>query len=159
MSHGLVLSPAEYEQVERVLIRLCQQVEASTALLADISGQLLCEVQLQPETDTTILAALAASNLAATAEMGRLIGEGDRFRTVLQEGVHRSIHIAIVGNAFLLAVVFSPAIPIGLVRLFTKQAVLQLMGTAETFEALVGSELEQDFGQVLADELERSLME
>jgi hypothetical protein len=64
-----------------------------------------------------------------------------------------------VGNAFLLAVVFSPAVPIGLVRLFTKQAVLQLMSTAESFEALVGSELAQDFGQALADELERSLME
>jgi predicted regulator of Ras-like GTPase activity (Roadblock/LC7/MglB family) len=157
MGQGLALSPIEFEQVEQVLIRLCQQVEASTAFLADISGQLLCQVQTRPGADTTILAALAASNLAATAEMGRLIGEPERFRTVLHEGVNHSFHIAIVNNTFLLAVVFAPAVPVGLVRLFTKQAVLQLMNVAETFESAVGSELAQDFGQALADELERAL--
>jgi predicted regulator of Ras-like GTPase activity (Roadblock/LC7/MglB family) len=156
MSRGLALSPVEYEQVERVLIRLCQQVEASTALVADIGGQLLCTIQVKPATDSTVLAALAASNLAATAEMGRLIGEADRFRTALHEGINQSVHIATVGDTFLLAVVFAPVVPIGLVRLFTRQAVLQLNAIAEHFEALVGSELGPGFGQALADELEQS---
>lgn len=158
MGQGLALPPEEYDHVQQVLIRLCQQVEASTALLVDISGQLLCQAQVRPGPDKTILAALAASTLAATAEMGRLIGEVERFRAVLHEGVHQSIHLATVNHTFVLVVVFDPIVPIGLVRLFTKQAVLQLSAAAERFEAFVGDNLGSDFGQALADELERSFL-
>ncbi len=157
-NRGLVLLPARYEQVRQVLARLCRQAGASGALLADISGRLLCEAQTGPGPNLTVLAALAAGTLVATTEMGRLVGETEHFRTALYEGSHQSVHIASIGSGFLLAVVFDSSAPVGLVVLYTKQAVSELTGSAANFGALVGGDLSPDFGQALAEELERSLL-
>ncbi len=157
-NRGLVLLPAQYEQVRQVLARLCRQAGASSALLADRKGRLLCEAQTGPGPNLTVLAALAAGTLAATAEMGRLVGETERFQTVLYEGSRQSIYIATIGNGFLLAVVFDPSAPVGLVLIYTKQAVLELTGSIANFGASIGGDLSPDFGQALAEELERSLL-
>lgn len=157
MNHGLALLPAKYGRVQKVLSRLCRQVGASEAILASTSGQLLCDVQIGSGPNPTVLAVLAASALSATTEMAKVLGEAEPFRTVLHEGNRQSLYIAGVSSSYLLVVVFDPTIPIGLVRLCTRPAIAEL-SEASGLGTLLGGDLSPEFGQGLAEELERSLV-
>ncbi len=158
MNPGMILLPAKYAKVQQVLIRLCQQTGASTAILADTGGRLLCEAQPGVGPNTTILAAMAASRLSSTVEMSRLLGEEGHFRTLLYEGAQRNIYIASLDRAFLMAVVFDSGTESEPVRLWTDQAIAQLTQERASLGALVGGELSPDFGQALAEELEHTLL-
>ncbi len=158
MNPGMILLPSKYVKVQQVLTQLCGKTGASTAILADTGGRLLCEAQPKVGPNTTILATLAASGLASTAEMGRLLGEDDHFRTLLYEGAQQNIYIAVLDSAFLIALVFDSGTAIEPVRLWTEQAIAQLTQERASLGALVGGELSLDFGQALAEELEHVLL-
>jgi predicted regulator of Ras-like GTPase activity (Roadblock/LC7/MglB family) len=157
MISSFVLPSDPMDEIDRVLTQLHQKTQASCILLADISGQLIGERGRREEIDPAILAALTASNMAATAEIARQIGEETSFRLLFHEGERRNIYLSSVGDSFLLVVVFNTTVQVGLVRLFTKQAVKQLLSLAEEFEALQSQAdqvVDADFGDALVAEME-----
>ena len=91
--------------------------------------------------------------------MARLVGERDRFNLLFHEGESHSILISTVGESFLLAVIFKTSVRIGLVRLFTRETMTELLEVAEKFEATSGRVaqiVDADFTTSLAGELERA---
>ena len=104
-----------------------------------------------------ILSALTASNMAATAEIARQIGEENPFKLMFHEGDDQNIYLSNVAGSFLLVVLFSTKVQIGLVRLFTGQAVKNLIPLAAEFENVQkeqGRVVDDEFGQALTTEIE-----
>jgi predicted regulator of Ras-like GTPase activity (Roadblock/LC7/MglB family) len=157
MTSGLVLPADLIDEIDRVLVHLQHKTQAGCILLADISGQLISKQGEMKDIDPVILAALTAGNMAATAEIARQISEKAPFKLLFHEGERQNIYLSGVGDSFLLVVAFDATVQIGLVRLFTRQAVKQLLPLAKEFEALQaqpGEAIDADFGDALAIAME-----
>ncbi len=155
----LDLSVKQLEDIDRCLERLQWETEAECVLLADVTGQLISERGRTGRMHTTVLSALAAGELAASKEMARLVGEEARFRMVLHEGERNSVYLADVGEEMLLITVFNNNTPIGMVRVFTKEVVaelLEIVSREETQEDETDDQL-GDLEAWLDEELETSL--
>ncbi len=139
MAKPVVLPEEQVDQIEKILDELRGKTRSAFVFLADISGQLINARGRIGESDIVALAALTASNMAATAEMARRMGEKGQFRLMFHEGETRNIYLSQVGSSFLLAVVFEVEVQIGLVRLFSKRAVEELEKLAVKYENLVSN--------------------
>ncbi len=160
MSNTSILSEQQVERIDRILDELQQKTRAVYVLLADISGQLIRVRGRTGAIDCVALAALMASNMAATAEMARRIGEKKGFRLLFHEGEQENIYLSHAGQSFLLGVIFDTSVQIGLVRLFSKRAVEELNTFVDEYEAVVGnlpSALEAGFDTALDDALDQAL--
>ncbi len=157
MERSLVIPEELMNQIEKVLDELQSKTGATYVFLADISGQLIHAQGRIGSTDIVALAAVTASNMAATAAMARMVGEAESFRLLFHEGQRENIYLSHVGGSFLLAVVFDTRVQIGLVRLISKHAVEELTNLASAFESTLKSTLivEEDFSKALDDELGR----
>jgi len=157
MAIGFLLPPEVADRIDYILAQLYYKTQGSCVLLADVSGQLIGCQGPRVRFDTTIFSALAASDMAATAQMARLVGEEKPFELHFHEGERQNVYLSNMGESFLLAVVFDKTVQIGLVRLFARQAIKQLLPLAEEFETLQaqpGEAIDADFGDALADALE-----
>ncbi|MBN1979581.1 MAG: roadblock/LC7 domain-containing protein [Anaerolineae bacterium] len=147
---------------ERVTVNLRRTTDAECVILADISGQLVSVHGGLQEGDPATVAALAAGDLAAMAELSRQVGEENPSGSFLHEGKHKSIYLQNVADNFILIVVFHTDRLIGMVRLFAKHAAEKIQELAVEFEGLVSQPSmppDTDFGAALADELERTFGE
>ena len=148
------------DRIEKTMDELRGKTRATYVFLADISGQLINARGSAGNTDLVLLAALTASNMAATAEMARRMGETEQFRLMFHEGEKRNIYLSQVGKSFLLAVVFDAEVQIGLVRLFSKRAVEELEKLTTDYEEIVTkteSMMEAGFGNALDSALDELL--
>jgi predicted regulator of Ras-like GTPase activity (Roadblock/LC7/MglB family) len=157
-AQGPLPPPEElFMRMEDCLERLLDRSRAVSVLLADISGQLLVEKGKDPEVDTAALAAVTAGNMAATAEMAKQMGEPAPFSYIFHEGRRRNIYISAVGQTFLLAIIFDEMSQIGLVRIFARLAVNELLEIADELEPWLekaSSMVDREFGGALAQGLD-----
>ena len=157
------LSPPDqlFIRIDDCLERLLNRSRAVCVLLADISGQLIAEKGKDAGLDTSSLAAVAASNMAATAEMARQMGEPTSFSYLFHEGQRRSIYISAVGETLLLAIIFDELSQVGLVRIFAKLAVSELRqaaGELEPWLDKISSVVDREFGGALAEGLDEAFI-
>ena len=151
------LSQEQHEAIKHLLGDLQAKTRATSVFLANASGQLIQACGHMSETEIVPLAALVTSNIAATAEIARRLGEENQLDSLLHEGRECNIFISSVESRFVLTVVFAATIPIGLVRLFAKRTIEKLgeinwFLDADTLLADLGSEFGQDLDSTL-DEL------
>jgi len=154
---GLTLHDPLLEAIEGVLDQLLSKIPSCSILLADISGRLICVRNAKQRFNPTNLAALTAGNMAATTEIARQIGEERPFQLIFHEGEDQNIYLSDIAGNFLLVVVFDTSIQIGVVRLFTRQAIKELMQLVEdidTQETSQGVSVNDGFSDALSAELE-----
>lgn len=157
MKADFVLPVDMADQIDQIVADLRRMTEAECVLLADVSGQLISVHGRIQESDPVLVAALAAGDAAAMAELSRQIGEGSPYGTFLHEGKDKSIYLSNVAGSLILIVIFRAETLIGLVRLFAGRAAKRLQALAPDFEEILGQSGEApttDFGAALADELE-----
>ena len=157
-SRQIILTAKQFDEITKVLSELAAKTKASTILLADISGQLITQRGNTDDINTAILSALAASDFAATSEMAKLVGEDAKFKLLFHEGEKRNVYLSNVGDNFFLVVVFDVSVTLGLVRIYTKKAIENLLYVFESSEAGddASSILDQDFSSMLGDMLDES---
>jgi len=157
-SRQIILTAKQFDEITKVLSELAAKTKASTILLADISGQLITQRGNTDEINTAILSALAASDFAATSEMAKLVGEDAKFKLLFHEGEKRNVYLSNVGDNFFLVVVFDVSVTLGLVRIYTKKAIENLLNVFESSEAGddASAILDQDFSSMLGDMLDES---
>ncbi len=158
-----LLNPPEdlFIRMDDCLERLLDRSRAVCVLLADISGQLIVDKGKDAGLDTSALAAVTASNMAATAEMARQIGEATPFSYLFHEGQTRSIYISTVAGTLLLVIVFDEMSQVGLVRIFARLAVNELIGIAVELEPWLekaSSVVDREFGEAVAEGLDRAFL-
>ena len=129
----LVLLEEDQRQIVEVADRLVRDANAKAVYLVDKNGQLVAEAGELKGIDTTSLASLVAGNIAASGGLAKLIGE-EEFPTHFHQGERDNVHITLVAQRIILAVIFDDRSSLGLVRLRVKKASEEL---SKVFDALV----------------------
>ncbi len=98
-----------------LLFRLLKKSAAKSAMLSDMSGNLLTFVGTKPELDLRGFLALCAGDYAASHEMAVMLGEPS-FQVLYHQGEGQQIYITSLGHAALLILLFGRESTLGLVR-------------------------------------------
>jgi predicted regulator of Ras-like GTPase activity (Roadblock/LC7/MglB family) len=122
---NVVVSESELGNIARVLGRLTQDTGASHVLLLDKSGQLISAQGQVGNRDIIALGALLAGAFSSSRQVAEILGERD-FRSILQQGVHESLYTMLIGEQWLLVIVFDKQTHIGLVKLLARRAADEL---------------------------------
>ncbi len=146
MSTPVVLYEQEYEQLKRVITRLCADANAKFVFLVDKNGQQIAAHGEMLNLDTTSLASLTAGNVAATDGLAHLIGERG-FPVLSHEGERDNLHISIVATRVILVIIFDERSSLGLVRLRVKRATAEMNSIFEVIDTKV--DRERDMGITL----------
>ena len=145
------------DKIEYILAHLAEKAHTDSIVLADISGQVVSIQGIMDEGTPAVVAALAAGDVAAMSELSKRIGENDPHGSFFHEGETKSIYLHNIAGSFILIVIFRAETPIGLVRLFAKRAVEQLLPITEEFEQVMGlpeGYNADDFNQGITQEFE-----
>ncbi len=156
-SRQVILNSKQYDAITKVLSELATKTKASAILFADMSGQLISQRGNTDEMNTTVLSALAASDFAATSEMAKLVGEEAKFKLLFHEGEKRNVYLSNVGDDFFLVVVFDVSVTLGLIRIYTKKAIEDLMAALKEGKEEGGDQekmIDSDFSSLLGDALD-----
>lgn len=150
----LVLSPAQLNEIRATLSQLGQQADVRCALLADMSGQDIVSWSGRTEVDSSSIAALAAGDLMATLEVGRMLGGRRACNLIVQEHDDLSILVGRVGESLLLLLATAKDVPLGWSRLAVKRSadrILALVGAAAMVPppAAVNDDFERSFAAQL----------
>lgn len=123
---GLVLSAAQFEQLEQYLSHMQAQIPASLLLLSDVSGQVVA-VRGQEKTGNLVaLASLVAGDLAASQEIARLTNQYQRSQMILREGQNSHTIICEAGAYLVLLAQISRETPLGWARMVIRQGAQRL---------------------------------
>jgi predicted regulator of Ras-like GTPase activity (Roadblock/LC7/MglB family) len=162
MENSMQIPEELLDQIEYILTHLAEKARTDSILLADISGQLISIQGIMDEGTPAIVAALAAGDVAAMAELSTRIGESDPHGSFFHEGETKSIYLHNIAGSFILIVIFRSETPIGLVRLFAKRAAEQLLPLTKEFEKVMGPPQEYNpdtFSKGITQELEETFPE
>jgi predicted regulator of Ras-like GTPase activity (Roadblock/LC7/MglB family) len=157
------LSRSQFENVSECLAYLAKKLRLTALILVNSSGQ-VCAKKSSPDwqADTTLLATLTANSFAATTEIARLLGEKTRFRMVLHEGENQNVYVSSVTSEYFLIVIFEKDVALGMVRLFTKRTIDQLLPVLKQNDksnTRMDQIFSKQFQSLLDEELDQSLKE
>lgn len=131
---NLVVSENELGNIARVLGRLTLDTGGSHVLLLDKSGQLISAQGQVGQRDILALGALLAGAFSSSRQVAEILGEKD-FRNILQQGVYESIYTSLIGEQWLLVVVFDKQTHVGLVKVLARKATDELERVLERVRA------------------------
>jgi predicted regulator of Ras-like GTPase activity (Roadblock/LC7/MglB family) len=106
---------------------LLRRSEATTALIIDKGGPLVCQRGAVDDFDTTTISALAAGSFAATQAIAERIGETN-FSSIYQQGENHSVLFCDIDENLLLIVIFKASISAGAVK-YCVGATLEQVGS------------------------------
>ncbi len=129
-SSHLVVTEGELGNIARILGRLSQTTSASHVLLLDKGGQLISTQGQGGQRDIVALGALLAGAFGSSRQVAAILGERD-FRNIYQQGVHESIYTSLVGDLWLLVIVFDLQTHVGPVKVLARRAVEELEHSLE----------------------------
>lgn len=124
---SMVVPPDEIARIEEILSRLVEETGGNHALLLDKSGQVIASHGDANRQDTTALGALIAGTFASSREVAKLLREKD-FKVLFQQGVRENLFIALIGEQWMVTIIFSKETHIGLVKVLVKKASEELVG-------------------------------
>jgi len=143
------------EKIDVVMTKLLKGAEAKCALLVDKDGHLIARHGFTQTLDTTALSALMAGSFASTSEIAKLVGEPE-FSVLFHQGKKDHIHMCLVGDRSILAIVFDDRTTIGMVRLYAKEAALELQRIFEVVLRKVNSS-EEGLSEAFTNSAENKL--
>lgn len=131
---NLVVAEDELGNIVRTLGRLALDTGATHTLLLDKSGQTIAAHGDQAQQggqsagkggpgqrDMVALGALLAGAFSSSRQVAEMLGERD-FQSIIQQGAQESILSALVGEQWLLVVIFDKQTHIGLVKVLARKA-------------------------------------
>ncbi len=158
-----ILTREQFEKITACLSSLAEKLRVNMILLINSSGQIVAKrVSSSWQGDSSVLSSLTANSYAASKEMARLLGEASNFRTVLYEGREQNMMISQINADFFLAVAFKKGVAIGMVRLFTKKTIEQLLPILiqkKEGRTEIKQIFDNQFQNLLGDALDRSFKE
>jgi predicted regulator of Ras-like GTPase activity (Roadblock/LC7/MglB family) len=153
----------DVRQLDALLASYQRDTLARLVVLADRSGRLLTSVGELGEIDPTTYASLVAGDFAASGQLAAQVGEAE-FASLYHKGPDRSMFLADVGGAAILAVLFDDRTTLGMVRVKAKSLVPRAaavfeqlrtrgpLGELVQFEAGWAAAAESEIDRVFRDE-------
>lgn len=120
-----VMYPEEQQQISVICQRLYKDSNAKAVLLIGKDGQPIADSGDTASLDITSLSSLMAGNVAATGAVSKLLAEKE-FTSQFHEGEKTNVHISLVKQRAILAVLFDERSSLGLVRLRVRKAAEEL---------------------------------
>lgn len=127
---GRAYAEGQIEAMRQALKELALEPDVHCAVLADISGIVLTHWSRRRDINVTVIAALAAGNTMALAEIGRNLGQQRPGYLVIQEGHDQSIIMATMEDLLLL-VAIGPNASLGWARIATLRACEEVLRIAQ----------------------------
>jgi len=156
----LVLSEASYQKVTQILKELNKKSRSRLCVFADMNGYPITYSGSTRGIDVSSLAALSAGDFSATAEMAKILSGDKNFHFIYHEGSKENVYLCNVGDDYLLIVVFSKKVALGMIRLMSHHATEQLLKLIDSIreQSSKASEfLDMEFRDLLTKELDKSL--
>jgi predicted regulator of Ras-like GTPase activity (Roadblock/LC7/MglB family) len=154
MAQGhFILREKEFLDFQSVLKKLLANSFAKAVFLIDKNGSYITSAGETDNFDTTSLASLAAGNIAATGELAALIGERE-FSILFHEGERDNMHITVVANRLILVIIFDRRSSVGLVRLRTRKATVDLERILKEIDAGAQRVGEGEIEELTEDDIE-----
>ena len=122
----LVFYKEDIDKIDKMLEEMLRLSKAKCALLIDKDGHLVTKSGGSSSYDTDTIAALVAGSFAATKEMARILGE-EEFSVLFHQGKKDNIHLTLVGNRTLLAIIFDDKTTVGMVRLYSNEVTKKMV--------------------------------
>jgi len=116
-----MLFEEEQRQIQQISDRLQRDSNALAVLVINKDGQEIARSGQTTDLDVTSLSSLFAGNVAATAEIAKLLKE-EEFGGQFHEGTKQNVHISVVARRAILVVLFDSRSSLGLVRLRVRRA-------------------------------------
>ena len=140
-SQPLTFTTEQRQRIDRCLLRLSDHLGAPLVMLVDVSGRLVLYRGRLSAAQSTGLGALGAGGFAAGLEIGHFLGlrGKNRFKRHLLEGTLANLYLMTIGEELLLITAFTQKTTLGMVRLFSDQAQLELLVIAQ--EAVIDRKL------------------
>lgn len=123
--NSLVVSEADAKRIGEQLDRLLREGGASSSLLLDRSGEVIAVRGSHLAQDLNVLGALLAGTFATSREIARMMNE-THFRSLLQQGTKQNTLTELVGEVWIVVVMFDKSTHIGLVKDVCRQVTPQL---------------------------------
>ncbi len=123
---GRSYSDVQIEQMRLALKDLALEPDVVCAVLADVSGLVLTHWSRQRDINVTVVAALAAGNTLAMAEISRNLGQRQPGRLTIHEGQDLSIIMATVED-LILVIAIGPQASLGWARITLMRACDEIM--------------------------------
>jgi predicted regulator of Ras-like GTPase activity (Roadblock/LC7/MglB family) len=122
---SLVIGEPDTKRIGEQLNRLINEAGANSTLLLDKSGEVIAARGSLGTQDINVLGALLAGTFATSREIARLMNE-TQFRSLFQQGMKQNSLTELVGEGWILVVMFDKGTHIGLVRDTCRQVTPQL---------------------------------
>jgi CheY-like chemotaxis protein len=154
----LILSDERFNAITQCLSNLRIETGAQCILLANDVGQLIAQVGLTEGLDVATLVSLLAGGFATTFELSRHLGEREAFNLNFHEGPAYDIYSTNVDDKLFLTLIFdrrAQTSRIGLVRLYTKRAIRELLEITATSDMMKANQVfDAEFSTSLSDTLD-----
>ncbi len=121
----LVYYEEDVDQIEKLLEEFLKLSNAKAIFLIDKEGHLVSQQGATETMHTETLSALVAGSFAATKEMARMLGESE-FSVMFHQGKRDNIHISLVSDRAIGAIVFDEQTTVGMVNLYAKELIVKL---------------------------------
>ncbi|RRR65467.1 MAG: response regulator [Candidatus Viridilinea halotolerans] len=128
---GRSYSEQQIEAMRLALKDMAMEPDVHCAVLADLSGIVLTHWSRRRDINITVVAALAAGNTMALAEIGRNLGQQNPGHLVIHEGQDQSILMATMGDLLLL-IAIGPNASLGWARIATLRACEEILQIAKS---------------------------
>ncbi|MGB2698265.1 MAG: roadblock/LC7 domain-containing protein [Candidatus Zixiibacteriota bacterium] len=155
-SSDLVIYEDQIEEIDKALIKLIKGAEAKCALMVDKDGYLITRQGFTHSLDTTALSALLAGSFASTKEIARLVGEPE-FSVLFHQGKKDHIHLCLIDERTILAVIFDDRTTIGMVRLYAKEVsedLAKILSLAHKGKEPKNTKLDSEFTRSVENKLD-----
>ncbi|MBI5183626.1 MAG: roadblock/LC7 domain-containing protein [Nitrospinae bacterium] len=152
----LIFYKDDIEKINKLLEEFINVSGSKCAFLVDKSGHLITQEGIITSFNPETLSALIAGSFAATKEMARILGESE-FSVLFHQGKKDHIHISLVSDRAILAIVFDETTTIGMVRLYTHETIDKLekiFKVVSTKTRAANEIVREDFASTAKDELD-----
>ncbi|MFL5759306.1 MAG: roadblock/LC7 domain-containing protein [Thermomicrobiales bacterium] len=122
---NMVIDEETSAGITRVLRRLVRDTHASSGMVLDRPGQVIVFEGDSYRAEHMSLGALVAGTYGSTRQMAKILGEAN-FRTLVQEGAKEKIFTESVGDHWLVSIIFDRHTHLGLVKMLSSRATLDL---------------------------------
>ncbi len=153
----LVLSDEQFEEINKALANLRFEVGAQCILLADLTGQIVSEVGITEGLDIGTFMPLIADGFATVFKVAQYLHDEETFNLNFYEGKHFDIYSTSVGDNLFVTLVFDRGKQpsrIGMVWLYVKRTIQDLLGSLSTVEEAPEREIEVEEAEAAPPKVE-----
>jgi lipopolysaccharide export system permease protein len=114
----------DYRAISDIITNLASNLKTPIIALADSDGYLITQRSKTSVINVSELCKIIAGCFAANKEFSKILGEQQNFKFFFFEGANKHIYLTNIIDKFLLIIIFDSKTDVGMIRYYTKRAIL-----------------------------------